>query len=265
LAVGIVLVLTIVVVATKGLTTYWLGLLTTQVREQESEEVEVLQRLQAVEATKLHLEREKEALEREKRLLDDERDLVAQEIQKLGVEPLPETSIDEVETPEPVQGATADGEGQPEDPSRASEDVGAGSTDAGVYGRSRVLVVDDNEELRKLLEKMLSRTYEVTGAADGYEALTQIVKEKQHYDVVVTDLKMPNVNGVALMQSLPKGLPVIVISGFLDREEFQKALEEEAPFATFQKPFKTSDLKDAIQRAVESQVEGVPAGRGSGS
>ena len=116
-----------------------------------------------------------------------------------------------------------------------------------------MLVVDDNEELRGLLQQLLSKTCQVTGAEDGYDALTKIVKEKQQYDVVVTDLKMPNVNGVVLMQSLPKGVPVIVISGFLDREEFKGAMGKLTPFAAFQKPFKTSELLDAIQRAAASR------------
>jgi CheY-like chemotaxis protein len=246
--VAIVVILTIVVIAVKGFTSLWLGQLTTQIREEESEEVDVLQRLEAVEATKLQLERERQAVEREQKLLENERDLVALDIQKLGVEPLPESALDEVaaaETKAGKAGATGDeAAAEPEAP-------------ADQPGKVKVLVVDDNQDLRELLQQILSKSYRVTAAADGYEALTNIVQGKERYDVVVTDLKMPNVNGIALMQSLPRDVPVIVISGFLQREEFQQALKDLSPFAVFEKPFKTAELKDAIQRAApEAQADG---------
>jgi CheY-like chemotaxis protein len=243
--VAIVVILTVIVIAVKGLTSLWLDQLATRIREKESEEVEVLQRLQAVEAEKLQLEREKQALDREAKLLENERDLEALNIRKLGAEPLSEREIDEAAAAK----ASERNEATEEKPKEAAVD---GSVEA--PGQAAVLVVDDNEELRGLLQQILSKSYRVSTAEDGYAALTKIVQDKERFDVVVTDLKMPNVNGIALMQSLPEGLPVIVISGFLQREEFRRALKELSPFAVFEKPFKTAALKEAIQRAAPTAV-----------
>ena len=248
--VAIVIVLTIIVIAVRGLTSMWLGQLTTRIHELESEEVDTLQRMEAVEATKLQLERDKQALEREQKLLENDRDLVLLDIQKLGVEPIPESEVDAV-APASAAAEPAGQEGKPgSDAEQEAEESGDGATQDS--GRPKVLVVDDNDDLRELLQQILSKTYDVAGAADGYEALTKIVKGKQRYDVVVTDLKMPNVNGISLMQSLPKDVPVIVISGFLQREDFQRALEDLSPIAIFEKPFRTAELKRAIHRAAPS-------------
>jgi CheY-like chemotaxis protein len=253
--VGIVVVLLIVVVAVKGFTSLWLGQLATQIREEESEEVEVLQKLQAMEATKLHLEREMQALERDRKLQENERDLVALDIQKLGAEPLPESSVDEPGVPENREAKPSEGALEPES-AASGEEAAHGAT--GATERGKILVVEDNQELRELLQQILSKNFEVTGAADGYEALTQIVQGKQQFDVVVTDLKMPNVSGIALMQTLPKGVPVIVMSGFLQREEFKNAIRALSPFAVFEKPFKTAALREAIQRATQVASSAAP-------
>ncbi|MBK36168.1 MAG: hypothetical protein CME26_11660 [Gemmatimonadetes bacterium] len=90
--------------------------------------------------------------------------------------------------------------------------------------RPRVLLVDDNNELRELLTDALGEVYAIDGATDGLEGLHRLMKEARSYDVVMTDLNMPHIDGIAFLDRVPEGIPVIVISAYLDRPEFARAL-----------------------------------------
>ena len=80
----------------------------------------------------------------------------------------------------------------------------------------QVLVVDDEEANRQALERILSREgYDVRHAANGREALERI--RKQPPSVMITDLKMPGMSGIELMQTAKTVLPeleVIVMTAF---------------------------------------------------
>ena len=79
-----------------------------------------------------------------------------------------------------------------------------------------MLVVDDEEAIRDLLVKMLELAdYEVDGAPDGPSALEFLQKEP--CDLMFVDLKMPGMDGLALIRqarSSKPGLPVIVVTGY---------------------------------------------------
>ncbi len=82
--------------------------------------------------------------------------------------------------------------------------------------RPRILVVDDEAGIRELLSKTLALAeYDVDAAAGGQEALERL--RADHYDLVITDLKMPGVDGLTLIREarrfLPQ-LPIIIITGF---------------------------------------------------
>jgi excisionase family DNA binding protein len=82
--------------------------------------------------------------------------------------------------------------------------------------RARILVVDDEAGIRELLSKTLALAeYEVDLAPGGQEALERL--RADHYDLVITDLKMPGVDGMTLIREarrfLPQ-LPIIIITGF---------------------------------------------------
>lgn len=120
--------------------------------------------------------------------------------------------------------------------------------------KPRILVVDDNDELRSLLKQALSKDYEVLEAPNGFEALSQILKQKQVYDLVITDLNMPKVNGITLIEHLPADIPTIIISAFLNKPEFKKALAELQPAGVLEKPFQMATLRNTIQEALASQI-----------
>jgi CheY-like chemotaxis protein len=89
-------------------------------------------------------------------------------------------------------------------------------------GRKRVLAVDDDPAVRHLLDRVMSRSYEVVLAADGQEALAEIRRRRP--DLMLLDLRMPVMDGSELLERLEAehiDLPVILMTaeirhGFLD-------------------------------------------------
>jgi excisionase family DNA binding protein len=83
-------------------------------------------------------------------------------------------------------------------------------------GRARILVVDDEATIRDLLSKTLALAeYDVDLAPDGRTALERL--RLVPYDLLITDLKMPGVDGLAVIREarrLKADIPVIIITGF---------------------------------------------------
>ncbi|MBI2119404.1 MAG: Flp pilus assembly complex ATPase component TadA [Elusimicrobia bacterium] len=92
--------------------------------------------------------------------------------------------------------------------------------------RYSILVVDDDEDTRQVIEKFLTlRDYVVTVAVDGVEALALLKKEK--YDLILSDIEMPNMDGFELMEmKAEKGIPtpVIFFTGKSDPEHEKAGL-----------------------------------------
>jgi len=113
----------------------------------------------------------------------------------------------------------------------------------------RVLVVDDDVLIRKLLETFLSfHGYKVQCASNAKEALKLIATE--NYDVLITDYAMPEVNGIELtkkIRSIASSLPIIGISGTAREQEFMGA------GANFfmEKPIALNALKETLEKAEE--------------
>lgn len=82
--------------------------------------------------------------------------------------------------------------------------------------RKKILLVDDNEELRKLIKEQLEETanFEVVEARDGLEALSLF--RFQSIDLVISDIDMPNKSGIELLKDIhlmKPSFPVILITG----------------------------------------------------
>ena len=117
----------------------------------------------------------------------------------------------------------------------------------------RILVVDDDDALRRLLQRMLVREgHEVTVAANGVNALRLL--DTSSFDLVITDLVMPDMEGLQLLRELrtrtspPK---VIAMSG--GGRGSASYLEMAAMFgaaATLAKPFTEQVLATAIERVL---------------
>ncbi len=116
----------------------------------------------------------------------------------------------------------------------------------------RVLVVDDEEPLRRLLKKELARKgFHVEAAADGSAAL-EILKEST-FDVLLLDIMMPGIDGISLMKKLqtdPAAPAIIVLTGRATVETAVEAMKHGA-YDYLTKPYKLDELTIIINRAYE--------------
>jgi two-component system response regulator HydG len=116
----------------------------------------------------------------------------------------------------------------------------------------RVLVVDDEESAREGLRKLLRlEGYDVVVAEDGADALERATEQPP--EVVVTDLKMPRVDGLELMHrlhALYPGLPVIVVTAFGDVSTAVAAMRKGAEHYLV-KPVDIDELEVAVEKAIE--------------
>jgi len=119
---------------------------------------------------------------------------------------------------------------------------------------TRILVVDDDDALRESLELFLaSEGFEVAAAADGPQALAQL--ERAPFDVVLSDLRMPGIDGFELLPQLLRiapGLTVILMSAYGTRELAIEALKRGA-YDYLAKPFPPSEALLAIRKAQERE------------
>ena len=125
----------------------------------------------------------------------------------------------------------------------------------------RILIVDDEAGMREFLSILLEREgFEVACAKDGQEALDAV--RKAHFDLIISDLKMPAVDGVRLLdgvQKLRPETPVILITAHASAESAIEAMKLGA-FDYLTKPFRVEEIRPIIARALEakaSRVSGV--------
>ena len=122
----------------------------------------------------------------------------------------------------------------------------------------RILVVDDESTIRKLMTSVLVKSgYEVESANDGAEAWTAL--QAKTYDLLITDHNMPKISGIELvknMRSARMELPVVMVAGVVPVEEL--AQDPSLQFAaTLSKPFDLSDFLDTVTNVLhlaEKQV-----------
>lgn len=120
-----------------------------------------------------------------------------------------------------------------------------------------VLLVEDEQLIAELFAETLAEDgHEVSIAADGREALDLFAEAEafgRPYDLVVTDVRMPRMDGVTLTRRLratrPE-LPVIVVSGYASPEQFSALpSSENAPVVLLPKPVSLARLRTAVRGA----------------
>jgi signal transduction histidine kinase/HD-like signal output (HDOD) protein len=118
--------------------------------------------------------------------------------------------------------------------------------------KGRVLVIDDEEALRKVLtETLTGKGFDVDTAADGVEALEKL--QRKSYQVALLDLRMPRKHGLEVLATVKRTvphMPVIVISGVADERELITAKQAGA-FTCIKKPFEINTVLEAIAAAMK--------------
>ncbi len=126
-------------------------------------------------------------------------------------------------------------------------------------GHETVLVVEDEEPIRRSTQRILERYgYRVLGAPDGHEALEFLRDHQGEIDLVITDVIMPRLGGVQLFEQMREGghtVPFLFTSGYAAGDLIDQA-PMEADAAFLRKPWTVSDLvskvRDTLDRAATS-------------
>jgi response regulator RpfG family c-di-GMP phosphodiesterase len=117
-----------------------------------------------------------------------------------------------------------------------------------------ILVVDDEAMIREVLADFLSlEGFSVRTAANGVEALTEL--SRGQCDLVLTDLKMPKMGGLELLDSIQKNMPyvvVVIMTGFGTIETAIGAMKRGA-YDYILKPFKVDEVVHTLRRGLEKQ------------
>jgi DNA-binding response OmpR family regulator len=122
---------------------------------------------------------------------------------------------------------------------------------------SRILVVDDEESLRALVARGLTMDgHDCLMAADGTEALDILIAEAGRFDLLLTDIRMPLMDGIALAlaakQRFPD-LPIMLMTGYAEQRERAKSLEAIVS-EVMVKPFAIADLRATVLSVIERSI-----------
>ena len=118
----------------------------------------------------------------------------------------------------------------------------------------RILVVDDENSIRKRCVRLLSRQgYHVIGASSSSAALALIKKEGAWFDLLLVDIRMPGMDGIELMEKVKaqkQSVEVIIMTGYATVETAVKAMKNGA-YDYLSKPFEMDELLHLVKKVVE--------------
>ena len=128
----------------------------------------------------------------------------------------------------------------------------------------RIIVAEDEKHTRRALLLILGKAgYRVTTIENGKKALQKILDNNEpfkKYDLLITDVQMPELSGVELIQELEKqniNIPVLIITGYDDKREYVHDVEKIC-VECIEKPFEPQDLLELVnyilQRYSDLQV-----------
>jgi CheY-like chemotaxis protein len=118
---------------------------------------------------------------------------------------------------------------------------------------ARILVADDEETLRAFVARGLQLDgHEVATACDGAEALERLLEPGETFDLLLTDIRMPMMDGIALALSAAKerpALPILLMTGYADQRERARDLNVLVR-DVLTKPFSLTALRAVVRNAL---------------
>ena len=118
----------------------------------------------------------------------------------------------------------------------------------------RIMIVDDDEEIAEYIRNELSGSYRVTALTDSRQALKAVME--QHYDLVISDVVMPGLDGISLLKTLKSNvntsdIPVILLTSKSDVEDRVEGLKRGAD-AYIAKPFNIEELAAQVDNLIDN-------------
>ena len=121
---------------------------------------------------------------------------------------------------------------------------------------SRVLIADDEESMRSLVARAIAMDgHDTVTAQDGAEALDILNQENGAFDLLLTDIQMPVMDGIALALSAARDFPhltILLMTGFAHQRERASNLSAIA-HDVITKPFSVADIRTAVADALASK------------
>jgi two-component system cell cycle response regulator CpdR len=122
---------------------------------------------------------------------------------------------------------------------------------------ARILIAEDEDGVRNLIVRALSgEGHEVIGSRDGAEALDILTASRDDFDLLLTDIKMPVMDGIALALAAARDRPELVIllmTGYADQRERAHGLDA-LIHDVLSKPFTLDDLRVAVREALATRT-----------
>ena len=118
---------------------------------------------------------------------------------------------------------------------------------------ARILVAEDEESLRGFVQRALAQDgHDVVTAADGAEALDRLTQATEPFDLVLADIKMPVMDGIALALAAVRDHPdltILLMTGYADQRERAHGLEA-LIHDVITKPFSVAEIQAAVEGAL---------------
>jgi two-component system cell cycle response regulator CpdR len=122
----------------------------------------------------------------------------------------------------------------------------------------RILLTEDDDSVRAFVSRALELDgHDVETACHGAEALDRLEENESGYDLLVTDVKMPIMDGIALAHEAAgkwPGMPILLMTGFADQRERAEDLAEKIRDVVT-KPFTLQQIREAVSDAAADEAE----------
>lgn len=124
---------------------------------------------------------------------------------------------------------------------------------------ARILVAEDEDGLRDLVRRALSESgHAVTVAADGAEALDLLIREHGDFDLLLADIKMPVMDGIALALAAARDHPdltILLMTGYAEQRERAHGLDT-LIHGVVAKPFSLAEIRFEVEAALAAREGG---------
>jgi CheY-like chemotaxis protein len=121
---------------------------------------------------------------------------------------------------------------------------------------ARILIADDEESMRLLVGRAIAMDgHEIVTAEDGAEALGILTDQNGGFDLLLTDIKMPVMDGIALALSAARDFPeltILLMTGYADQRERATGLNA-IVHDVVTKPFSVADIRTAVADALTAK------------
>ncbi|NWG26461.1 MAG: response regulator [Pseudorhodoplanes sp.] len=122
---------------------------------------------------------------------------------------------------------------------------------------ARILIAEDEDSLRALVARALAQDgHEVTATCDGGEALEVLTREAGRFDLLLTDIRMPVMDGIALALATSRDYPdltILLMTGYADQRERAQGLDA-LIHDVVAKPFSLADICTAVNGALAART-----------